>query len=337
MIANLILFTGLAALSAVLTHCVRLAAWRLALFDVPNQRSSHSRPTPRVGGVAIAGVVSFAILALALTGMLAPRIAWAVVPSGIAIAAVGFLDDVKGGVSAWVRLAIQMMSVAWFLVAIGGSPTFGVAALEASSVLGNTIVFVGLLWLLNLFNFMDGIDGIAGSESLFTALGLVGIIAMGFGHSDGASLPLIVAGASLGFLCWNWPPARVFMGDAGSGFLGFMMGVLVVLADVEWGLSPTVPLILLAVFIVDATVTLARRFIAGDKWYQAHRSHGYQRLSRRFKSHGVVTLGVVLVNVFWLLPFAIAAARWPERAIVFAAIASLPLVAASLWITKLPA
>jgi Fuc2NAc and GlcNAc transferase len=337
MIVKLILFAGLTASSAFLTHWMGLTASRFAILDVPNHRSSHSRPTPRIGGVAIAGVVLLSTLAFSLTGALAPDIAWAVVPSGIAIAAVGLLDDVRGGVSAWMRIVIQMASVAWFIVAIGGAPTFGVAALEASAVLRNAIVFVGLLWMLNLFNFMDGIDGIAGSESVFTALGLVAIIGLGFGRSDAASLPLIVGGASLGFLCWNWPPARVFMGDAGSGFLGFMMGVLIVLADVEWGLSLAVPLILLAVFIVDATVTLVRRFVVGDKWYEAHRSHGYQRLSRRFKSHGVVTLGVVLVNVFWLLPLAIAAASWPDRAALLAAIAFLPLVSASLWIAKLPA
>src|SRR5688500_18350972 len=124
MIAKLILLAGLTALSAVFTHWMRLAASRFALFDIPNQRSSHSRPTPRIGGVAIAGVVLLGVLTLALTGALAARIAWAVVPSGIAIAAVGLLDDVRGGVSAWMRLAIQMVSVAWFLVAIGGAPTF---------------------------------------------------------------------------------------------------------------------------------------------------------------------------------------------------------------------
>jgi Fuc2NAc and GlcNAc transferase len=124
------------------------------------------------------------------------------------------------------------------------------------------------------------------------------------------------------------------MGDAGSGFLGFMMGVFVVLSSDQWGLSVAVPLILLATFIVDATVTLARRLLGGDRWYEAHKSHGYQRLSRVLNSHRAVTFGALAINVLWLLPLAIVAALRADLAIYCALIAFLPLVAIALWIGR---
>src|SRR5207253_813322 len=154
-----------------------------------------------------------------------------------------------------------------------------------------------LLWLLNLFNFMDGIDGIAAGEAVFVSLS-VAAAALASGSGDRSVwLAFIVAGAALGFLRWNWPPARIFMGDVGSGFLGFMLGSLSIIAHQKWRVPVSVPLILLGVFVADATTTLLCRIFRGEKWYASHRSHAYQRLSQRFGAHGPVTFLVMLVNV----------------------------------------
>jgi Fuc2NAc and GlcNAc transferase len=176
---------------------------------------------------------------------------------------------------------------------------------------------------------MDGIDGIAGVEALTTC---VGAIAIAFLHAPGSAqwrLPALLAVAVLGFLVWNVPPARIFMGDAGSGFLGVTIGVLAL--DAGWSAPERlwVWLILLGVFIVDATVTLLRRLARGDRVYEAHRSHAYQQAARRTGSHRVVTLAVGAINLCWLLPWAVVVALGRANALVATAAAYLPLVVAA--------
>lgn len=331
MIEVVALLVGLSVVSAVLTRCVQRVGERLRVLDVPNERSSHTRPIPRTGGVAMATVVLVGIAVLAAADMIAPRLAWAMLPAGFLIAVVGFVDDVRG-VPAWIRLLAHMIGVGWFLMVSGGPPDFGIDLLERSDVARWAVTLIGFVWLLNLFNFMDGIDGLAASEAVFAPLGL---IALAYWHQAAGSaltLPVIVAAAPLGFLRWNWPPARVFMGDAGSGLLGFMIGALVVIAAEDWGLSLAVSVILLGVFIVDSTTTLVRRILRGEKWYSAHRSHAYQKLSRRLGSHGATTSVLMIVNVVWLLPLAVLAAEFPQWSVLLVAVAMLPLLAAALWL-----
>ena len=322
---------GLSVLSAVLTRYVQRGSERLHLLDIPNERSSHTRPVPRTGGVAIAAVVLLSIAVLAATDLLSARLAWAILPAAFLISAVGVVDDLRR-LPAWTRLLAHMVSVGWFLAISGGPPDFGIGWFERSELLRWVVTFVGFVWLLNLFNFMDGIDGLAASEAVFVPLALVALAYWHDAAGHSLTLPVIVAAAPLGFLRWNWPPARVFMGDAGSGLLGFMMGALVVLAEEDWGLSLAVSLILLGVFIVDSTTTLVRRMLRGDKWYSAHRLHAYQQLSRRLGSHKAATTALMLVNVLWLLPLAFFAAEWPEWSALFVAVALLPLLVAALWL-----
>jgi Fuc2NAc and GlcNAc transferase len=136
---------------------------------------------------------------------------------------------------------------------------------------------------------------------------------------------LCLAGASLGFLRWNWPPARIFMGDVGSGFLGFALAVLGLAASRSGAVPIEVWAILGGVFMVDATVTLIRRAGRGDRWFEAHRLHAYQHLARRWHSHLAVTLVVIAIDVIWLLPWALAAANFPAHAPLFLAAALIPL------------
>jgi Fuc2NAc and GlcNAc transferase len=134
-----------------------------------------------------------------------------------------------------------------------------------------------------------------------------------------------LGGASLGFLLWNWPPARIFMGDAGSGFLGFAIGTLGLAASQSGAIPAEVWPILGGVFLTNSTVTLVRRVIRGERWFDAHRSHAYQNLARRWRGHLPVTLLSVAVNVFWLLPWAYQAILRPERAAWYMIAALLPL------------
>jgi Fuc2NAc and GlcNAc transferase len=177
---------------------------------------------------------------------------------------------------------------------------------------------VGLVWLLNLYNFMDGIDAIAGAEAVCVALGALLL--------GGAATWLLLAAAAGGFLLLNWPPARIFMGDVGSGFLGFALGVLAVDAA-AWELVPLASsAILLGVFLVDATVTLVHRWLRGERLAQAHRSHAYQHAARRLGGHRPVVLAVVALNLVWLLPWAWAAKAWPAWSMAAVAAALGPLV-----------
>jgi Fuc2NAc and GlcNAc transferase len=168
---------------------------------------------------------------------------------------------------------------------------------------GNALALIYLVWMLNLYNFMDGIDGLASAEAISVCLGMC-MIYWFRGFPELIWVPLLLVAAVAGFFFWNFPPARIFMGDAGSGFLGVVLGVIAIHAT--W----TAPqllwswLILLGVFIVDATWTLFMRLIRGDKIYQAHRSHTYQLASRYVRSHKLVTLSIVVINFGWLLPLA---------------------------------
>jgi Fuc2NAc and GlcNAc transferase len=301
-----LILPGLVLSSFVLTAGLRRYALARQLVDVPNVRSSHAVPTPRGGGVAIVLCFLLALPFLFGAGYLSSAEAWALFGSGAWIAAIGFLDD-HGHVAARWRLLAHFVGAGWLLWLIGGLP--------ALHLLGFRLDFGGfgyifgalyLVWLLNLYNFMDGIDGIASIEAICVCLGGAGLYFL-VGMPQAMIVPLSLAAAVCGFLLWNFPPARIFMGDAGSGFLGIVLGALSLQAG--W-VEPTLFvgwLVLLGVFIVDATWTLFRRLLRGDKVYEAHRSHAYQYASRSLGRHLPVTLAVGVINLVWLLPWAGAA------------------------------
>jgi len=159
----------------------------------------------------------------------------------------------------------------------------------------NVLVVIAIVWMINLYNFMDGIDGIAGTEAI-TILGAAAIF-LWVQNSGLAAVCLLIIAAVLGFLIWNWPPAKVFMGDVGSGFLGFVFAVLAIWSENSGAVPLLIWLLLLGVFIVDATVTLVKRMAGGEKLYEAHRSHVYQLAVQAGYSHKQVTLTVLLINI----------------------------------------
>ena len=178
--------------------------------------------------------------------------------------------------------------------------------------LSSTLIVFFTVWSINLFNFMDGIDGIASLEAITVALGGALIWSLA-GHSTSWWLALLLAACVCGFLVLNFPPARIFMGDAGSGFLGFAVAVLALWCGSEHPHLFWAWLILLGCFMVDASTTLVRRVRRGERFYVAHRSHAYQFASRRFSSHLRVSLAVAALNLAWLLPWALAVAlRWVD-------------------------
>ena len=326
------LIVGLAVAAAVLsagfTGLLRRYALRTQLLDLPNERSSHVRPTPRGGGLAIVLTLLPGLVVLWLAGALATKPLIALLVGGGLIAAISFLDDRHNLPARW-RFLVHLLAAAW-AVAWLGVPALPVAGLEFElGVAGLVLAVVAIVWLLNLYNFMDGIDGIAGIEAI-TVAGGAALLLLYAGHAAAAAPLALVAAATAGFLIWNWPPAKIFMGDVGSAFLGFIFGAFALATSGATPLNLWVWAILLAVFITDATVTLLRRLLRGERWYEAHRSHAYQRLSRRFQSHRKVTVAVGLINLLWLLPLACIAMTWPPHGIWLTILAYLPLVAVAI-------
>ena len=317
-----------AVLSAVLTGLMRRYALSRQLMDRPNERSSHSVPTPRGGGVAI--VVAFLAGLLAFGDGTSVATIVALLFSGVGVAAVGLVDD-HGHIAARWRLLVHFSCAAWIIYWIG-VPRFdwmGVG-IDLGS-LGTVLAVLYLVWMLNLYNFMDGIDGIAGVEALIVGAGgtamywLAGLPSVG-----DVGLPALLAASTLGFLVWNFPPAKIFMGDAGSGFLGLMLGALSLHAAIARPVLFWCWLVLLGVFIVDATMTLIRRLLRGERVYEAHRSHAYQHAMQEYGDHRRVTLAVAAINVFWLLPWAAAIAGEQVSGVVGLVAAYLPLLALAL-------
>ncbi|SDB16320.1 Fuc2NAc and GlcNAc transferase [Pseudomonas sp. NFACC13-1] len=245
--------------------------------------------------------------------------------AGSGIAVLGFLDD-HGHIAARWRLLGHFGASIWALYWLGGLPAISLFGLELELAwFGHVLAVFYLVWMLNLYNFMDGIDGIASVEAICSCLGACLLYWLS-GFDSLIAAPLVLAMAVGGFLYWNFPPARIFMGDAGSGFLGIILGLLSLQA--AWT-SPKllwVWLILLGVFIVDATVTLIRRLLRGDKVYEAHRSHAYQFASRQYGRHLPVTLGVAVINLFWLLPLAASIILWNMDGALVLIVAYVPLV-----------
>jgi Fuc2NAc and GlcNAc transferase len=320
---ELLLYAAAILPPAVFATAYALTAWvrRYAverLLDIPNARSSHALPTPRGGGLAI--VLAFAMGATALyflQVLSGPEFA-GLLGGGLTVAAIGFLDDHRH-VPARYRLLAHVAASIWLLAWRQGWPPAN--WLEY----GATLLF--LVWMLNLFNFMDGIDGLAAGETAFIASAASLLLLVGGGAALGHILATVLLGcAAAGFLGWNWPPAKIFMGDAGSGFLGFMTGALAISASSQGKLPLAAWLILAGAFFADASFTLLRRMATGQRWTQAHRSHAYQRAAILYGGHRVVALGFLAIGLFWLLPLATATVYWPKLQYLFLGVAYLPLI-----------
>ena len=318
---------GAAGVSLTLTWALRrYALTRRSLIDVPNERSSHRSPIPRGGGVAIAIAFLGLLPALWVDGVLPSNVCIALVGAGGLIAIVGFWDDHRHVPATW-RLASHFVAAGWVVGWLGGMPSLTLAGLHLSSAwLSGILAAVYMVWLLNLYNFMDGIDGIASIEAVTACLGGILLYVVATPGNPNWAGPALLSVSVAGFGYWNWPPARIFMGDVGSGFLGVTLGAFSIQAawvapELFWAWT-----ILLGVFIADASVTLVRRVWRGHRYDAAHRSHGYQHAARRFGGHQPVSLAVGAITVLWLWPLALLVAVSYLDAALGLLIAYAPLV-----------
>jgi len=312
-------------ISYVLTWVIRKYAHTNHLIDIPNHRSSHVLPTPRGGGLAF--VISFMLLvSLAFFCQKLNYVTFcSLIIPGALVAFIGFMDD-RGNVSAKNRLIVHFLAAGLAVYFIGGMPSLFLFNWQIpSGIIINALVVIYLVWLLNLYNFMDGIDGLAASEAVFVCFSAAFIYYLQ-GHFDAALLPIILGSSAAGFLIWNFPPARIFMGDAGSGFLGIILGVFSVQSAIINPQYFWCWLVLLGVFIIDATATLLQRAINKEKLTDAHCSHAYQKASRYYGKHLTVTVAITLINLLWLLPLALLIAFQFINGIMGLLIAYIPLI-----------
>ena len=317
---DLLLFSVIFFTSLFLTELIRRYSLKKNLLDRPNERSSHSISTPRGGGLAI--VVCF-LAVVGFSDLLSTDIVFAFIGAGSLVAVIGFWDD-QGHIAARWRLLSHFIAAIWVLYWLGSVPEFQVLDFQVNlGWFGFIIAAFVLVWLLNLFNFMDGIDGIAASETIFVAC--AGAYFSWFNGLENLTyISLVLALSTMGFLILNWPLAKIFMGDVGSGFLGLMLGIIAY-ANIIKGVSVWVWVVLLAVFLVDSGVTLLRRIMNGDKWYEAHCSHAYQHAARKW-GHKRVTIATIIINLCWLLPIAYMVYLNESIALLLLVIAYTPLV-----------
>lgn len=327
-----IVITLLAGVSCwLLGIAVNRLLLRYQVIDLPNQRSSHTRPTVRGGGVAIIATV------LGVGFWLIYRCEWQPLLSvslcTLALAVVSFIDDLKS-VRVAIRLSCHFLMAVVVLVTLGvSSLTVGFSPSGGMPVPLVAFSLLGALWVVgytNAFNFMDGINGLAAGQAAITGLGMSLLCALTSGEF---SLPPVllgfaIAGAAFGFLPHNFPRARMFMGDVGSASLGFLLGVLVIWLPQISAAWLLVPLAMLhANFLLDTAITLVRRVARGDQWHKAHREHFYQRLVRAGKSHEFVTgLELALQGFVLVLMLLYLQASAPVRA-------ALILLVILIWLT----
>jgi len=311
----------------------RTYAIKKKLLDHPNSRSSHSFPVPRGGGIVFPVLWTVFLLILYFLGFIKVFYLFVFLPPVFLISCVSFFDDKYQLAARW-RFLAQLGAVIYSLIVIGGFSSLNLGVITIHwSWFGYIFMALALLWSTNLYNFMDGIDGIAATEALFV---------FGFGGyfvwcAGGFALAYIIWGMAsivVGFLIWNKPPAKIFMGDVGSTVLGFLVVLFGLVGEIWYGVPFLLWVILYGVFLFDATVTLFRRIKRGEIWYQAHRSHAYQRLQLQQWSHGKILSGVIAINMV-LTMFAFLAFYFPQYVLISLIIAIIVLSISYIFVEKL--
>jgi len=286
-----------------LTGLVRQYALNRSIIDVPNERSSHTIPTPRGGGLAIVVVLLMAIGYCYLINIFSLVFMLALGGGIFIVAIVGWIDDHKH-IPALFRAMLYALAAIWAITWINREfPLYIEAYRFPFSLLGHIFIILGIVWLTNLFNFMDGTDALAGMESICVSSAVCFLFFLE-GQLGMMLVSAVIFTSCCGFLFWNWPPAKIFMGDVGSCSLGFCFGIMAVLSELTNSVSMAIWFVLLAVFICDATFTLLMRIIRREKWYKAHKTHAYQRLVLCGMSHKKLVSLVSVINILILWPLA---------------------------------
>jgi UDP-N-acetylmuramyl pentapeptide phosphotransferase/UDP-N-acetylglucosamine-1-phosphate transferase len=322
-----ILFLAAGIASACVTWLLISSRFEIHLMDHPNERSLHDVPRPRIGGIGICAGASLALISMAASGIEVPETFVYLLGGALVVLVISFIDDVRS-LSAAFRIPFHFLAAA--IIVAGGlnliSFSVGTMVVTFSVAVGSVISVLYVVWMVNLYNFMDGMDGFAGGMAVI-GFGVLALLAADAGSVIIAATSGSIAGAALGFLPFNFPPARVFMGDVGSSTLGFLAAGLSLWAD--WGdvVPLWISLLIFSPFIADATVTLFRRALNKEPVWRAHRSHYYQKLVRLGWGHrktviceymlmigcgasgylamGLESTGQWIVLTFWVIAYAV--------------------------------
>lgn len=318
-----ILLLMLCGASVLATRGMIALAPALGLVDVPEARSAHFRPVPHGGGVAITAVFTTFLFIAAFNGDLT-RQDLLLLLSALPIALVGLVDDWRS-LGYRRRIVTQLLMAVLVFTQLGELPELYMGGVNLQlGILAWLLVPLAMTWLCNLYNFMDGIDGLAASQAIFVTLAAAWLAQ---GQSPGlALLCLALAAATAGFLVWNWSPARVFMGDVGSTWLGFTFGILILISLRDQILTIWVWFLLLSPFIVDTGWTLGVRLARGHPPYEPHSTHAYQHAARRWGHRRVVAV-VMTINLLYVVPLAWLAEYHPHFGVYIAISGIVPFIA----------
>lgn len=273
--------------SLILTYIIRAVAVKKKLLAMPNERSSHTVPTPHGGGIAIAVVWFSGLFILKYQGSIDSKLFYALL-CGVLVSAVSYLDDVYE-LSPKKRLMAQAVASICAIYFLGGIKFLNFSVFTVNNqIISAVFAFFMIMWFINLYNFLDGIDGHAGLEAIF--LSVAGFLLFGGEHF------IILGCAVAGFQFWNWHRAKIFMGDVGSTLLGFNIAVFSLYYQ-GTDTSILVWIVLFGAFWFDATLTLYRRYRNGEKLSQAHKKHAYQRITQAGWRHDQTVLAVLGINI----------------------------------------
>ena len=314
-------FAACALATWLLAHGYCWVAQKVRILAHPNERSAatHKVPTPTGGGLSF--LLVFAAGLLILWGQsvisLQALLAWL---GPLAVGGIGFIDDLRP-LPVQVRTPVYLAVAGWCIYQVG-FPVINVAGYSLETGMAGVVFgLVSLMWLQNLYNFMDGIDGLAITEAAFVCAAVL-LIGGDVHWLEWNATLIMLCGVCVGFAVINWPRAKVFMGDAGAGFLGLSLGMLsLAYAPV----SVWTWMILLAYFITDACLTVSIRLVRGERIYESHSMHAYQHLTRRFGGTPVL-LGILIVDAAWLYPIAVLSHRYPDSGVFLLLLASTPLL-----------
>lgn len=293
---------GAFIVSCLLTMIVTKVAHGMRVLDHPNERSTHAKPTPRLGGIAIALAATVASVGwLFFESIDVPQVL-AILLGCAVLASVGVIDDVRS-LSARVRLGVQFLVMGGLIMLLSAS--------SSTQLWSSAVVLVATVWFINLFNFMDGIDGFASVGAIFI-LGTMGVLGLFAGDPLVGGMAIIAACAIAGFLVWNLPPARIFLGDGGSYWIGAFIAVLAIVAVERGAVSLAIAVLLPAPFVADATVCLVRRALRRESVWKAHRMHAYQHANQRWGGRGRVITALCILDLAVLLPAVVCVLAWPQ-------------------------
>ena len=306
------------------------------LIDVPNSRSSHASPTLKGGGVVIMFTFIAFLMGLYYLDILSSKIYLDLVMCSCVIGLVGFMDDIKE-VNPRIRLLMHFLTAAIGLYLLNGfKEVLFLGDTVNLGLLGNVLAMIYIVWFLNLYNFMDGIDGIASLQAITVCGAFAFINFWIFPSFDLWKVSLLFTSCILGFLYWNFPKAKIFLGDTGSGFIGLFLALFSIEAANNQPVLLWAFLILMSVFLVDATLTLFYRIYNNEVIFKAHSSHAYQKATTIFNSHILVTNFICLINLLWLFPMAFLVALGLIQGIVGLGIAIFPLTLLFIYLQLIP-